>query len=503
MDVELDTDAARSRRRERPLTLWDAFFGTVGKTVHEDRCVRLVVAEGWAMQELEVHHEVSGQIEIEKFENINREERHEQMKRYFDDHMQIIPAAKDSPRIPDLPWIRPALRSATVSVFAIVAAIVALVAYVSFRLASPPLIILAISAAAGAVLMFSFLTWLINRYRKDGVWPGLMEERLSDSIRRKFPDADSQVRHVIDRYSDVFLDNNWMLVRLKRFFQASAIALFLVLVVPLGLLSQQFMVSRDWVSATLALCAVPAVILLISALFQFFNHHVYTKLYSQSLRVSAQRVENLILERMTSINILLQHTINHITQLMQQGERPARDPSKLDDLDLREYDTFFAMQTLFWLAKRLEYIELHLHNSLHTLLTVEGVMDIAGRVRTLAIAIIGATPALIVAFELVLTTAPTEWPSVIGPLVCVVLTLLFVAWVSHTSFANEKWNPIKLKSQTNLLEEHFELKFRAQTYEKQKLDVKLAARAQRAMFAIHAYFEKMGMGGGRPHSPSV
>jgi hypothetical protein len=47
-------------------------------------------------------------------------------------------------------------------------------------------------------------------------------------------------------------------------------------------------------------------------------------------------------------------------------------------------------------------------------------------------------------------------------------------------------------SDKSLLEEHFELKFQSQTYEKQELDVKLAARAQRAMFAVHSYFDRLG-----------
>jgi hypothetical protein len=336
----------------------------------------------------------------------------------------------------------------------------------------------------------------MRRFIRDKIWPGLMEERLGDAIRRKFPNTDSKIRAVIDRYEDVFLDNNWMLVRLKRFFQAGAILLFYVAAaapLALGLRNAPAI-------ATYGLAA--AIAGFVVWLFFFMNKYIYTNMYSQSLRVSAQKVENLILERMTSINVLLVHTITHITQLMQQGERPKRDANKMDDSDLKDdYDTFFAMQTLMWLAKRLEYIELHLHNTLHTLLTVEGVMSVAGLVMTISICTLGILPAAcLLVHDVEMLRAGLEagqlsaasYP-IIAEATIALLTILFTIWISYVSYSNEKWNPMKTKSSDkSLLEEHFELKFQSQTYEKQELDVKLAARAQRAMFAVHSYFDRLG-----------
>lgn len=492
-DEQSAAEEVVSSRRQQSPRLWDA-FARAGKVIHTDPTVEIVVAEGWGMQELRTRKH--GQIDIQRFEDVDRHGQQERMDKYFDDSIQIIPAAKDSPRIPDLPWIDHALSSITRSIFVVALAITATAAIFALEARSPWPFVLAACLVVGAFLMLWILRSLMRRFIKDHIWPGLMEERLGDAIRRKFPDTDSKIRAVIDRYEDVFLDNNWMLVRLKRFFQAGAILLFYAgAAIPLAF------VLRTGAPLIFGLFSVVSAGFVVW-LFFFLNKYIYTNMYSQSLRVSAQKVENLILERMTSINVLLVHTITHITQLMQQGERPKRDANKMDDSDLKEeYDTFFAMQTLMWLAKRLEYIELHLHNTLHTLLTVEGVMSVAGLVISIAICMLGILPAAYVfVHDIEMLRIAIEsghlgtanYPLVVEAAVALV-TIVFAIWISYVSYSNEKWNPMKTKSsEKSLLEDHFELKFQAQTYEKQELDVKLAARAQRAMFAIHSYFDRLG-----------
>lgn len=493
-DERLSAEEVVSTRRTQSPRLWEA-FQPAGKIIHKDAWVELAVVEGWGMQELRTL--IHGQIMMKKFDNLDREEQQARMNRYFDDAIEIIPAKEDSPRIPDLPWIDHALGSIIRSILVVAIAITVTAGIFAQQTDNPWLIGIVASVAAGGFIMLWILRYLMRRFIKDKIWPGLMEERLGDAIRRKFPNTDSKIRGVIDRYEDVFLDNNWMLVRLKRFFQSGAILLFYALA------AAPVMVGLRMPAMILPLAAFAGLAaIFVIWLFFFLNKYIYTNMYSQSLRVSAQKVENLILERMTSINVLLVHTITHITQLMQQGERPQRDANKMDDNDLKEdYDTFFAMQTLMWLAKRLEYIELHLHNTLHTLLTVEGVMSIAGLVMTIAIGMLGVLPAAYMVFSAIETLragletgqlSAADYP-VIAQAAIAVITILFVIWISYVSYSNEKWNPMKTKSsEKSLLEDHFELKFGAQTYEKQELDVKLAARAQRAMFAIHSYFDRLG-----------
>lgn len=491
-------DQAPSNRLHS-LSFWEAFTAP-GKVTYDDKNVRLVVAEGWGMQELIVH--IRGEIEERSFERLDRKRLQAEMKPYFEAGIDITPDMKESPRLPQLPW--PAAARNAIVAFLTLGFAAALAPVILFTLLAPNLAWLAgivAGIAIGGVMAFIFLSRLMARFKSDKIWPGLMEERLGAAIQTKFPNNDTDVRAVIDAYNHVFLDSNWTLIRLKRFFQTISIFCFYLAAAPVLF----FMYVGNALAAAIAAGVAFVVACLVVYCFELVNSHIYQDKYLQSLRVSAQHVSNLIRDRMNSISVLFRQTMISITQDSVRGEAPKADlsVSQVEDEGLKDYNGFFAIQTLMWLAKRLEYIELHLHNRIHALLTTEAILSIAGYVMYLSLLVMGIAPAvcLLVHAGVTLQAAAQQgatlawgFPAVEAAVALGII--LFTLWVSNRSYFNDAWNPMKTQSSgtESVLDQHFDPRDLGgwQTFAKQELDVKLAARFQRAMFFINEYYGKLG-----------
>lgn len=511
--VQVVQDDALARSSGRRLRFWDAFKAPAPtKPIHEDACVRTVISEGWGMQELQAKIKGDDIGCPLQFEALDAEALQRDMRAYFEDEIEIVPPRDRGPMLPNAPLARSArnyiVTFTALGFTALLATLVYVVIDSALAWATSDIVGTTIVAGAlgvmglglGGYLAFAFFSWLLMRLLRDNIWPGLMEERLNASIKRKFPKYDADIRRVIDHYAHVFLESNWMLVRLKRFFQFAAIIGFYVSIAPL----MTFVALGQQTPAMISVAGAVFAVTIIMWGFGAANSHIYKDKYLQSLRISAQHVANLIRERMTALSLLLQQTVTHVTQTQLRGEQPSTDPNKLDDNELRTGTTFFATQLQIWLAKRLEYIELHLHNRIHIILAIEAIISIAGLVMYMALMIIGLAPAALVVLHYAMAIATPQTLTgdiqgdtilnalaICGGLLVIVMTL----WVSRISFYREAWNPLKtMSSESSVLDQHFDSQDLGgwQTFVKQKLHIRLAARAQRASFVINDYFKKMG-----------
>lgn len=409
--------------------------------------------------------------------------------------------------MPKAPWLREA-RKYIVGYLSIgTLAALALVGFFAFYLQQPWLMIAGAAAALGAVAAFGFFSNLLLRFRDKARWPGFMEEREMASIEKKFPDTDNYVRRVIDRYTDLFLDNNWMFNRLKRFFQSMTILGFYVAVAPLAyLLLIQQETSTTLLSAAGAWLAVVSAI----SLFGFYalNDHIYEDKYFQSLQNSAMDVSNVIRDRMSAINRQYQQTYAHLTESPGTGEayKGTASVQQVADADLDGHMAFYDTQLLFWLGKRLEYIELHLYNRIHSALTIHAALTVAGFVSSLVIFLLGVLPALLPfglapsqSYHAFQADSLSSHPFAVGAMALSALLIALISHISHRSYYKEEWNSLKSMegNSSTILENQFDTKNLEgwQTFKRLGLEANLAGRIQKAMITIHSYFEKMGRTG--------
>lgn len=476
------------------------------KPIHEDHFVRVVIPKGWGMQEMRVGKDVKADISPVGFND--RETHQGRMKQYFDYALHIF-QHDPKPHLPQAPWLREARKYVVGYLSVGTLAVLALIAFFAFYLQQPWMIVAATAAALGGVAAFAFFSNLLLRFRDKARWPGFMEEREMGSIEHKFPGTDDYVRRVIDRYTDLFLDNNWMFNRLKRFFQFVTIIGFYVAVAPLAYL---LLVLHTTDTAPLLAAAGWLVVVAILSLVGFFalNDHIYEDKYFQSLQNSAQDVSNVIRDRMSAINRQYQQTYAHLTELQATGEAydGKVNPSiqQVADADLAGHMAFYDTQLLFWLGKRLEYIELYLYNRIHSALTIHAALTVAGFVSCLVIFLLGLLPALLLfglasmqSFQAFQAGSLSSHPFALGSMALSALLIALIALISHRSYYKQEWNSLKSTdgASTTILESQFDTKNIEgwQTFRRLRLDNNLAGRIQRAMVTIHSYFEKMGRTG--------
>jgi hypothetical protein len=493
---------ARSWRASRP-RFFDAFKKHPPMlAMHEDACVKILMPKGWGMQEIEVL--VQPDLNIDSIEKIERSRHHDEMKEYFESEIDIIPKREPHALLPDTTLGADIGRFVNwflgIGLFATLAPLLVLAVAVN----GAWLAFATVAIAVGSVATYWFITRLGRQLTSDQIWPGLMEERLAKTIKTKFKSVDGNIRHVIDRYADVFLDNNWMFLRLKRLLQAGAIAALYAAMAPVVVVA---LFRPDLLSTPVLLgCLAWAGVISIAVMWTFngLNDHIYDNKYLQTLQNSAMHVSTLVRNRMASIFSLYQHTLRHITELQQKGE-PTRglkdDVRVIDDIELMSHEGFMSVQTMIWLAKRNEYIELHLHNRLHHLLTVQSVLSVAGFVASLAIFLVGFAPALMLLIWIVWTTPGLslnnlhETAGGAISIAAVAFVLLGASWLSWESYFEEKWNPLKTRISTvSILDEHFDTHDLGgwQTYKKIKLDVNLAGAFQKTLGVVSDLFQKLG-----------
>lgn len=490
----------------RPLRFLNAFANfPPNEAIYEDKYVRLVVPKGWGMQELRA--KVAPEITPPLFSE--REVHQEKMRHYFGYELHIF-RRDPKPHLPEAPWLREA-RKYIVGYLALgMLAVLALVGFFAVYTNQLWLIAAALGLAGACVFTFSFFSNLLVRFRDNARWPGLMEERATASIERKFPNVDDHVRRVIDRYTDLFLDNNWMFSRLKRLFQFLTIVGFYVAAAPLI-----YLLLWAHETATLPLAAALGWLLVLTGigLFGFYglNDHIYEDKYFQSLQNSAADVSNTIRDRMSAINRQYQLTYAHLTELQGKGEQYHGDrlAEQVPDAELNNHMAFFDTQLLIWLGKRLEYIELHLYNRIHSALTIHAALTVAGFVAYLVIFLLGLLPALLLTgiagfevYKVLQGGDQSALPYMAGATALAVFLIAMISFVSFRSFYKDDWNSLKsMEGETStILESHFDTRNLDgwQTYKKLGLEDHLSGRMQKAMITIRSLYDKIGFSGGQP-----
>jgi hypothetical protein len=354
------------------------------------------------------------------------------------------------------------------------------------------LIVPVVFMAAASFVTFGCCMLLINRFKTDGLWPGLMEERLQEMTECRFPKADSDVRRVLNHLTTLFLDNNWSYVRIKRRLQMWAIVSFYMATVPIIAILR---INGGYLAdpAVSMLGIIWILLWIASGLITFYvlNEEVFRDKYSQTLQMSAQNVSTMMVNRINSLTMLFQHYYNHINTIQSTGQGLEGGKSITEvpkhDHPLRNYEAFHCTQIMLWIAERMAYLEWHMLHRMHSAQTVHAVLNIVGFIAATAICMIGVTP--MIAFLAYVNTGIDFSIPVLGKSMSMVavinalggFTILLTVVVSWISYANSEWN-----SGRTILLDHFKSNNLEgwHTVAKLRYDEALAGRVQRAMFQI-------------------
>lgn len=500
--------SAPARHAPARANAWKAFFEFMNRPkfgVYRDEFVTIDVPFGWGMRQMTSN--VSADVTAEEFMRVPREVHQEHMDEYFKKEIEIFNAPaggeKSQPSyVLEAPWLREALNYVVGFMFLGSASVAALLALWALFRGAPQLLMLLAAMYVAGVAVFLFSWRLAMQFVRGGLWPGLLEERLQAITEKIFPHADADVRRVIDKFADTFLDNNWMYVRLKRLFQAIALACFNIAAAPALFLYDLLipLVPAQFLVIALAVWGGFWSILGI-ILFNWLNGTVFENKYIQTLQNTTNNVSNVIMKRMQALNELHKDYCNKIQQIQEHGEWIAnREIDALKDMkdsELKDGGTFFATQMLIWLAKRLEYIELHLLHSMHTAQTIHALLTVASYVGYLVIGALGLLPLLV--FAIFKSSDPTFLAgegSLTGAvqIIFAVVAAALIFWTSAQSYYRSKWNSGK-----SILQDRLALSKAGagwDTFAKLEFDVKLAARSQRAMAQIKLLWDRIGFGKG-------
>lgn len=487
---------------------WKAFLAFVNRPkfgVYEDEFVTVDIPFGWGMRQLSSN--IRADLPSGEFMQVPREEHQRHMDEYFKMEIEIFPPRGEGEKskasyVLEAPWLREALHYVVGFMVLGSVAIAALLALWAIQRGAPQLLILLSAVYVAGAVAFLFAWRLAMHFVNGGLWPGLLEERLQMITESMFPNADADVRRVIDKFADTFLDNNWMYVRLKRLFQAIAIICFNIAAAPALFAYSALSVYFPEPILTVSLGIWGGFWCLLGLiLFNWLNGTVFENKYIQTLQNTTNNVSNVIMKRMQALNELHKDYCNKIQQIQEHGEWIAdRDINLIKDLkdsELKDGGSFFATQMLIWLAKRLEYIELHLLHSMHTAQTIHALLTVASYVGYLVIAALGLMPLMVFAiFQFAgivqFTGSPSfaMWVQIVAGLAAATLIIL----VSHQSYYRSKWNSGK-----SILQERLNVSKGGagwDTFAKLEFDVKLAARSQRAMARIKLLWDRIGFNAG-------
>lgn len=483
-------------RFEGGFSLRDLFDPGRSTPIFSNEIIDILIPFGWGMKEIKVRY--NADITPKDLSEQETEVRN-QMEQYFRDSIDVFHPEEDGAALPSGPWMARSLRAAALIGVSAVAAVLLSVLWLSILFHASWLMLLAVALAAAIVLTCGLGALLVGRLKTDGIWPGLMEERLRRMTERRFPRADVEIRQLINTFADVFLDNNLCYVSIKRLLQALAIAAFFVGAAPAVLFLQlNAKIETHPVTTTLVgiwLLLIPTVGY---ASFQYFNAHVFQNKYHQSLQRSAESVSRVIMVRLAAIERLFQYYCNSIDQIQAEGEAVAggRDLTGMHDQELQHHRGFYCMQVLIWLAKRMEYIENHLMYRMHAAQTMHAVISIGSFVSTIGIAIIGIAPALTIAWVPGVGAHPSTFLDYVHSgtmfslkLALAVLITLGTVLVSYQSYFNAKWNSGRRILRDNFASQGLD---GWMTFKKLQFDLALAGRMQRALARIKFYADKVG-----------
>jgi hypothetical protein len=481
-----------------------------------DHDVRITKPFGWGMRQLEVSFDADIKPDkLEPFHDDLDSERKKQaeaelareMDAFFKDPVSVFRGQDEDTALPHAPSVKAALRYAGSFLALGLLSIVGLALAVAAILHLYGVIIPVVCMTGAAFLTFIGSALIVYRFRTDGLWPGLLEERLQGMTERRFPKADKDVRNVLNQFASLFLDNNWLYVRIKRALQIMAIVTFYVAAVPIiALIRTDPNYFADPAVSLLGIVWIGAWTIGGFATFYVLNDEVYQDKYMQTLQNSAAQVSQMMLSRTNALQSLFQHYYNHIQTIQDVGEPvqvPGLDRSKkteqemkrmeamlvqMHDSSLTHYRAFHATRIMMWLNRRLEYLEWHMLHGMHSAQTIHGVVNVAAFIAATSICLIGVVPML--AFLVYANTGIDFSIPVLGKSVSVILainilgigTILLTMWVSWRSYARKAWNSGK-----RVLYTHFTPRRLAGWWTAARLryDLALSGRSQRAMNKIY------------------
>ena len=313
------------------------------------------------------------------------------------------------------------------------------------------------------------------------VWPKYLDDRLKAITERKFAHADTQFRRLIEEMTKVFLYNLALYIFWKRLFQLAAVAAEVYL-------ATSFSVSSGWTRSLAALLPMGwgdwagafALFLVLSlvtlAIFAAANEYVFRRVYHQALKNSADVVCRKLIRRMSSLYDLYKDYKSQADTLLHNGEYVSDDKIKETDESLSSFQGFFYVQVLLWLAKRVEYLELHLFHEMHSAQRKQAELDFIG----FLVAFVIFCSSLVILNNGVVSD---DGLLARGLFVCSIASVVIVTW---SSYFFSRWN-----SGQRILENYLSTKTDDwMTFNRFKLDETLGARYQRALARIKHFDEE-------------
>jgi hypothetical protein len=320
------------------------------------------------------------------------------------------------------------------------------------------------------------------------LWPVPLERRLMAYDQRRFGDTDADMRSLIDTAISVYEYNVFQYMLVKRSLQLLALAL-LAVITGLALFGARALLAGGvWMH--LAPLAGLAAVAAVTGIYAGWNGTIYKRYYVHAVEHSVNRVSRPIADRMTSIGKCIEEYASHIDRSLTGGEH-GHAPRSVPDRELNGGESFMRAQMLLWLPIRVLGIEWALRNRMEAAEKRHAIY--AGTGFLLTLALLGAFLIVQAGMALLASLAPhpapanaLDWTSwgLIGLLgFCATAAGLYV---SQRSYYNPAWNPAK-----HIMEQYFDTA-KWSTFSKLEMDVRLAARVQRAMFEIAELDQKVG-----------
>ncbi|MFZ5670514.1 MAG: hypothetical protein ACOY4K_13560 [Pseudomonadota bacterium] len=327
------------------------------------------------------------------------------------------------------------------------------------------------------------------------LWPEPLEKRLIVHDTKRFGRTDEDIRSLVDTSVSVFEHNVFRYMVLKRTLQAFALAA--VLAVSAAAIA--WPEAKDSASGynwpLLASAAGLPALWVIVRLYVAANTMLYDQYYRHAVKYTVDHVSRPIRERMMSIRNCIEEYASHIDRLLGGGEE-MHNAARARDRELKDGHAFLRTQMLLWLPVRTLGIEWSIRNRMetaeknHAIFAGVGFL-LAGLILLGFLAAQGAVLALLLQNKAQASDGMAFLRAVSDPvfamrLVLAVLAIAATVYVSFLSYYKTAWNPAK-----HLLEEYFDTT-EWMTFSKLEMDVRLAARVQRAMIEIEELNRKIG-----------
>lgn len=315
------------------------------------------------------------------------------------------------------------------------------------------------------------------------LWPEPLERRLIVHDTRRFGATDADIRSLVDTSISVFEHNVFRYMLLKRALQVGALATLLAMTVAAIFAPAGGQDRFQWPLFGPALAIVG--IWVAARIYIFLNGMLYEQYYQHAIKYTVDHVSRPIRERMMSIRNCIEEYASHIDRLLSGGEA-MHDAARVRDRELNTGHAFLRTQMLLWLPVRTLGIEWAIRNRMETAEKKHAIFAGIGFVFASLILL-----AFLAVFGVVLwltlhRPGPVTLEVLGARLALIAFAIVATGWISFLSYYKAAWNPAK-----HLLEEYFDTT-EWMTFSKLEMDVRLAARVQRAMIEIEELNRKIG-----------